>query len=256
MEMRKSPLRRPAFMTTPSPEPENIPNTKPTSGVYVSKTSGQRLEILASAKGWHEKVVIFNPPDALGLKSNLHTYNGRPIYIVPKEMYNEVASTFVAGNYGVDTESDFHTHELRLIQIYTGTATYIFGADALDVNPLMGLPKFFRGKDRIKIGIDIETDARRIHKHMEKYVANQEGYLYTKPFTINGIVDLQNISRSISKKIKAPISMKDLALEYVPEFTYVDGFHDSYLAPTDKQYVYAANDAVIPYIIHERMCKH
>lgn len=253
MEVRQSPQRRPLFLDKESPVPIYKPAGNPNNYKNIAEIkSKQIVTFTCTAKNWEKNVNWRKVTDSFGLVSIGFAFDQSPIFVVPPEKYQEVCLSFTAGNYGVDTESDYGTQELRLIQVSNGCATYIFRADALYTNSQDGLVKFMRSKDRIKVGVDIETDARRIKKHHEIWRSSQPSNLYNKTMEVGGIIDLQNLSRALQIE-KPPISLKSLVKKYLPEFNYEEGHHDSYTNPTTKQYIYAANDAVAPLKIYFKM---
>lgn len=253
MKVRSSPQRRPLFL----PRDEFVPDYKPAGNPreYQRRAilpSDQQAIFTPQARNWQNSVKWTETVDRFDLTSVGFTYDGSPIFVVPEDLYTEVCATFTRGNYGLDTESDFKTQELRLIQISNGCATYVFRADALEVDSQIGLPKFLKAKDRIKIGVDIETDARRINKHYNEWMQSQGSSLYRKRFEVGGIIDLQNLARTFNTE-NPGISLKLLVQKYLPEFKYKELRHDSYLNPSLEQFIYAANDAIAPLHIYSKM---
>ena len=187
------------------------------------------------------------------LMFKLTSYDGIPIIIVPEDYFNVVASSFTAGMYGLDTESDCRTMELRIIQIYTGAEVYIFPAKVLDDLRYNMFVKFLRSKDRLKIGADIDTDCYRIRRHVNMRKSHDPIDQKLKhKFTINGTIDLQSIARSLGE---TTLGLEDLAKKYVEDFEGNPSDLGHYNPPTDDQYVYAANDAVISLRIYEPLLK-
>lgn len=253
MQVRNSPQRRPLFLNQGSSVPVYRPAGNPEEYKRTAiLPSTQVVVFTPKAKNWQKVVTQTEVTDQFGLKSIGVTYDDAPIFMVPTELYTEVCASFGKGNYGLDTESDFRTQELRLIQVSNGYATYIFKADALSVDSQIGLPKFLKAKDRVKIGVDIETDARRINNHYNAWLQKQADSIYRKRFEVGGIIDLQNLARTFNTE-NPGISLKSLVATYLPEFEYKEMRHDSYLSPTKEQLVYAANDAVAPLQIYLRM---
>jgi hypothetical protein len=179
----------------------------------------------------------------------LTAFDGVPVIIVPKDYYKTVASTFGPGVYGLDTESDYKTMELRIIQVFTGHEVYIFGADVFDHFNDNMFVKFLKAKDRIKVGVDIDTDASRISHHvvLPKY---QHSHRERKKFRMNGCIDLQSIARSLGE---THISLEKLASKYVESFHSNPSNLGNYINPTPEQYIYAANDAILPCRIYENL---
>ena len=187
------------------------------------------------------------------LTFHLMAYDGTPIILVPDDYFNVVAASFTAGMYGFDTESDCQTMELRTIQIYTGREVYIFPARALNHLQENKLVKFMKSKDRLKVGADIDTDCYRLRRHvnMRKVHGTVDQKLKYK-FTINGTIDLQSIARSLGE---TTMGLEDLASKYIEGFEGNPSALGSYNPPTNEQYVYAANDAVISLKIYEPLLK-
>lgn len=253
MEVRKSPQRRPLFLKTESPPTFQRPQpTCPNYRRVAILPSSQEVVFTPSAKNWEKVVRYTKTVDAFGIESIGNTYDGYPIFLVSPDKALDVCLSFKPGTYGLDTESDVKTQELRLIQISTGTATYIFTSDSLFVDSQVGIPKFLKAKDRIKIGVDIEADARKINTQYNEWLQNRSEGIYSKRFEVGGTIDLQNMSRALHT-VKPPISLKSLIKEYLPEFSYKEMKHDSYLNPTLEQYIYAANDAAAPLQIYYKI---
>jgi hypothetical protein len=183
------------------------------------------------------------------LTFHLTAYDGTPIIIVPEGYFDVVAQSFTAGMYGFDTESDCQNGELRIIQIYTGKEVYIFPAKALDRLKDNYLVKFLKAKDRLKLGADIDTDCYRLRRHVN--MRKSQGHFDQKlkyKFTVNGAIDLQSIARSLGETI---MGLEDLALKYVDGFEGNPSNLGSYCPPTDQQYIYAANDAIVSLKIYQ-----
>lgn len=183
----------------------------------------------------------------------LLAYDSTPIIIVPEDYFNVVAASFTAGIYGLDTESDCQTMELRIIQIYTGREVYIFPAKVLDKLDDNHFIRFLKAKDRLKVGADIDTDCYRLRRHvnMRKVHGSAEQKLKYK-FTVNGAIDLQSIARSLGETI---MGLEDLGSKYVEGFEGNPSNLGSYNPPTDEQYVYSANDAIVSLKIYEPLLK-
>ena len=273
LPMRKSPQRPPLKRSYDNTSVPIFVPKLPSPILTAQSPSGQIIEIGSNLRNWHGILTICAPqktihyePKEISIPNKIEAakasisliqisyraYDGSPIYIVPKNLYTEVATLFVKGQYGVDTESDYNTGDLRLIQIYNGSATYIFGADALDCSVQIGLPKFFRSKDRIKIGVDIETDVRKITKYMHRNKKLRPEDKFTKPYHVSGIMDVQNIARTMGE---TRFSLDYLGKKYVPGFLGNPSNHDSYLNPTPEQYIYAANDAIVSLQIYQGLIK-
>lgn len=181
----------------------------------------------------------------------LNAYDGTPIIIVPPSHFDIVAGSFKAGLYGLDTESDCVTGELRIIQIYTKNEVYIFPASVLDNFTDNLFVKFLRSKDRIKVGVDIDNDISVLRRHINKKTpvgnGNRDRHLRNM-FTVNGIIDVQTIARSISETL---LSLDKLSDKYVEDFIGNDCTLGTFNPPTNEQYVYAANDAILSLKIYE-----
>lgn len=176
------------------------------------------------------------------LTFHLTAYDGCPIIIVPPHYFDVIAGSFKAGLYGLDTESDCTTGELRIIQIYTQTEVYIFSAAVLDELQDNLFIKFLRSKDRIKVGVDIDNDVFVMRRHINKRrVRGKDNHLKNK-FAVNGIIDVQSIARSVGEPL---LSLDKLAAKYVEGFSGNPQCLGTFNPPTNEQYIYAANDAVL-----------
>src|SRR5579885_841261 len=190
-----------------------------------------------------------NNKHVVHIPKELKAYDGSPIIIVE----NLEDKRFPPGIYGMDTESDCNTTELRLIQIFDGHSVYIFSANALIPDTDCVLTKFMSSKDRIKVGVDIDGDINKIIKHLNKTKArtikngNDSNKLRKyKPVT-NGFIDLQSIARTFGD---LGLSLEKLAHKYVEDFVGNETKLGSYIRPTDDEYIYAANDAILSYRIY------
>jgi hypothetical protein len=185
------------------------------------------------------------------LNTRLKTFNGIPIYVVRGEENNSIPKTFMAGVYGLDTESDYRNNQLRLIQIYDGKIVYIFSAEYLLPNANCALTKFMTSKDRIKVGVDIDGDLNKLRNFIDKrWRECRKGNPEYNPYKLNanGFVDLQSIARSLGERA---ISLEKLADKYVENFQGNPTLLSTYLDPTDEDYIYAANDAVLSLEIYK-----
>jgi hypothetical protein len=236
----KSTHRRPAFADSAVPSRSSVPKqllaTKPYSPMEIQSLPELQIS---------------------DLKSNLQAYDGTPIYIVPKIYYDLVAQSFTAGMYGLDTESDYDTGDLRILQIYTGTKVYIFPVDVLDRQLDNYFIKFLKSKDRIKVGVDIDGDAYRIKKYVQtrRHMSHVEQNAKYK-FTVNGTIDVQSVARSFNEQ---GFSLEKLAFKYVEDFQGNPSDFGDYLHPTPNQYIYAANDAILSLkiyfpLVHREPC--
>jgi hypothetical protein len=186
------------------------------------------------------------------LPKDLKAYDGTPIHIVAGDEHDKIIKGFLAGTYGVDTESDCRTADLRVIQIYDGKIVYIFFADSLLPSINCPLTKFMASKDRIKIGVDIDGDISKMTRHLSREKGRQIKYhredvkrvsnLRKYNPTMNGFIDVQSIARSIGDR---GFSLDKLAHKYVEDFKGNNTVLGSYIDPTPEQYIYAANDAIL-----------
>lgn len=181
---------------------------------------------------------------------NLKTFNDVPIFIVEGDDNLIIPKKFTAGLYGLDTESDYRNNKLRLIQIYDGKMVYIFFAENLKPDPECPLTKFMTSKDRIKVGVDIDGDLTKMRNYIDR--ASRDLKLHNPNFkgyklNTNGFIDLQSIARTLGEKC---ISLEKLSDKYVENFQGNPTLLSTYLNPTDEDYIYAANDAVLSYEIY------
>lgn len=176
------------------------------------------------------------------LKPAYVAYDGTPIVLVPLEYVKIVVATFGPGIYGVDTESDCNTRDLRLIQIFNGTTVYIFRADSLSLAVETGILKFMSSKDRVKVGVDLDGDCLAIRKHVRKINPYSKSNGTHKILTISGCLDLQSIAKTMGE---IGISLDKLADKYVVDYVEYKQQLGSYANPTPEQYIYAANDAIL-----------
>jgi hypothetical protein len=176
-------------------------------------------------------------------------YDGTPVIVVPKDYQQIVAATFEAGMYGFDTESDCQNSQLRILQVYTGQTVYIFDISVFDLLTENLFVKFLRSKDRIKVGVDLDTDVFRIQNHFRNRKDNTPAWKrHKEKFTINGCIDIQSIAHSVGEKI---MGLEKLGIKYVPGFTANPSNLGHYNPPTVEQYIYAANDAVVSLKIYK-----
>lgn len=177
------------------------------------------------------------------LKPIARAYDGTPIIIVPIDYFDIVCRSFESGMYGFDTESDCHSHDLRIIQIYTGKMVYIFDVTVFDRVKENLFIKFLRAKDRVKIGVDIDTDIFRIQEYYRKRKENNSQWKRAKEkFAINGCLDIQSVARSMGESI---MGLDKLGTKYVSGFKGNPTNLGHYNPPTLEQYIYAANDAIV-----------
>jgi hypothetical protein len=249
----------PSYRTSPSQSPS--PSASPTpSKTTVSKSplldtfddfipQSSSLSLFDSANSLHTYDDGDETKCVYDLTFHLTAYDGTPIIIVPESYFDVVAQSFTAGMYGFDTESDCQNGELRIIQIYTGKEVYIFPAKVLDKLKDNMMVKFLKSKDRLKIGADIDTDCYRLRRHanMKKSQGHFDQKLKYK-FTVNGAIDLQSVGRSLGETI---MGLEDLALKYVKGFEGNPSNLGSYCPPTNQQYIYAANDAIVSLKIYQ-----
>jgi len=234
----KSTHRRPAFCSEPTLVPFKFDdnNSRPT------KFSDSRISSISKDTSTISELKLGD------LNARHFAYDGTPIIIVPTEYVDIVCLTFTHGLYGFDTESDCHTGELRIIQIYNGSIVYIFDITALVFREENMFIKFLNSKDRIKVGADIDGDVHKIRKYVQKSRLNTDlATLIKAKFNINGVIDLQSIARTLGEKL---LSLEKLAAKYVDGFKANPKDLGSYIRPTDNQYIYAANDAVVSYKIY------
>lgn len=249
----------PSYRTSPSQSPS--PSASPTpSKTTVSKSplldtfddfipQSSSLSLFDSANSLHTYDDGDETKCVYDLTFHLTAYDGTPIIIVPESYFDVVAQSFTAGMYGFDTESDCQNGELRIIQIYTGKEVYIFPAKVLDKLKDNWMVKFLKSKDRLKIGADIDTDCYRLRRHVN--MKKSQGHFDQKlkyKFTINGAIDLQSVGRSLGETI---MGLEDLALKYVKGFEGNPSNLGSYCPPTNQQYIYAANDAIVSLKIYQ-----
>jgi len=236
---------------------------------------------------------------------DLRAYDNSRIIIVKRNAY-AIVKSFGPGIYGMDTESDVITGELRIIQIHVPQKThlvksdnetidesnkdesvaeatdepltYIFFVEDLIPNKECPLTKFMASKDRIKVGVDIDGDIHHINNYLITAAANAERkpheswrpnatnnknniknniktYNTMKPSKLfkprfNGFIDLQSIAKSLGETV---LSLNKLANKYVEDFIGNDSYLGSYINPTQEQYVYAANDALLSYKIYHNL---
>lgn len=207
------------------------------------KESADKLET-GSEKSIESEKSVEAEKSICDLKSQLKAYDGTDIYIVPDDYSNVVAMTFTAGTYGLDTESDMRTGELRIIQIYNGERVYIFKASALHGFANNILIKFLSSKDRIKIGVDIDCDISKLREYL---IRRRDKEKFSKgdirpTLNMNGFIDLQSIARTLGE---TGFSLDKLSTKYVEGFTANPSALGSYIYPTDQQYIYSANDAIL-----------
>ncbi len=176
-------------------------------------------------------------------------YDGTPVIVVPKDYQQIVAATFDAGMYGFDTESDCQTAQLRILQVYTGQAVYIFDVSVFDLLTDNLFVKFLRSKDRIKVGVDLDTDVFRIQSYFRNRKDNSPAWKrHKEKFTINGCIDIQSIAHSLGEKI---MGLEKLGVKYVPGFTGNPSNLGHYNPPTLEQCIYGANDAIVSLKIYK-----
>lgn len=268
----KSTHRRPAIADQYIPPKMLPPKTKSESKIAIAP-NGQHIRLSPTFKNYEsvmkelpslkhkstllvippEKEVVPSEPEPVksleDITSSFEAYDSTPIFLVPKDYRDVVALSFKAGMYGVDTESDYTTGELRIIQVYNGESVYIFTADALNDPIDNGLIKFFKSKDRIKVGVDLDSDIYKIKRyvHSKMHFLPAENAAKFK-FTINGTIDLQSIARSLHETI---FSLDKLSHKYVECFKGNPSDLGTYLNPTESQYIYAANDAILSLKIYQ-----
>jgi len=241
-----------------SPPEEHDPWTpKERQAVSPPRPTSIQPKMLISPIGnpsnWTDQSVVEEELSPYDLLYNLTAYDGTPIVIVPPNYFNVVAASFKAGLYGLDTESDCTTGELRIIQVYTQVEVYIFPATVLDDLQDGLFIKFLRSKDRIKVGVDIDNDICVIRRHInrKKNTNGKDQHLKNK-FTVNGFIDIQSIARSVGEPM---LSLDKLSAKYVEGFVGNASMLGTYNPPTDEQYIYAANDAILSLrIYHPLRC--
>lgn len=188
------------------------------------------------------------------LKHSLVCYDGTPIFIVPSDYHNVVAGSFGPGMYGLDTESDYHTGELRIVQVYNGTNVYIFAVSLLEISASNLFLKFLKSNDRVKVGVDIHGDKTKIETYIRKRKSqDKESDDFKYKFAMNGTIDLQCIARSFKEPC---LSLDKLSEKYVSDFQGNPSEYGDYMFPTEKQYVYAGNDAVLSLKIYYPLISH
>ena len=220
---KKSTHRRPAFLASPL------------------QSSSEEDHLVLSPKS--ETPV----PSVDDLKSEMKAYDGTPIVIVPKDYFNIVAASFKAGLFGFDTESNIFNHRLRLIQIYDGRTVYIFDSIALNADYAdNALIRFLKSKNRIKVGVDIQTDADRLRHYIKSSPSTAKKD--KDKFTVNGLIDVQPLAASIGE---TKLGLENLGARFVKGFNSNPSDHGTYNPPTTEQYIYAANDAIVSLKIYE-----
>lgn len=182
---------------------------------------------------------------------NLKAYDGTPIVIVKKNEVKSIFSDFVIGKYGFDTESDYKTGDLKILQIYNQETVYIIDVNFISIEHTCPISKFFSSKNRIKIGVDIEGDQRKLvifYSKLKREYSSRTQRRSSFTLNMNGFLDLQSIARFNGE---ASLSLNALSDKYVEDFIGNPSKLGSYNNPSDEEYIYAANDAVLSYKICE-----
>jgi len=233
-------------------ETEEVEKPEIVSEIIKPETIIETIEETQPEKEMTDEVVSIRYKFRSNLPKGLKGYDGTPIHIVNADENEQIIKGFMAGMYGVDTESDYRTNELRIIQIYDGKMVYIFFDDALAPSIDCPLTKFMSSKDRIKIGVDIDGDIQKMQRHLFKektrllknkhYDSRRIDNLKRYSPSMNGFIDLQSLARTFGDW---GISLDKLANKYVDDFKSNETLLGSYIEPTNEQYIYAANDAII-----------
>lgn len=195
------------------------------------------------------KSIITNPYERYSIlrlpPKGLKAYDGTPIIIVTGNESILIPQMFSPGTYGFDTESNCKTGDLKTIQIYDGSTVYIFFAEDLLPEINCTLTKFLASKNKIKVGVDIEGDQRKLVQHFDKVkkqIRYETGNYCSFRLSMNGFLDLQNVARINEEPL---LSLNKLSYKYVDDFTGNPSQLGTFLNPTNEQYIYAANDAIL-----------
>jgi len=218
-----------------------------------------KIEInhLFSFDGKMEDIIVEDDSirEELRFSSKMKAYDGTPIIILTAEQIPKAFQTFRAGSYGFDTESDYRTGDLRILQIYDNHNVYIVFVKHMKLESTCPIARFLASKNRVKVGVDIEGDQRKLVIHyskLKKEYFRQNRRRSSFSLNMNGFLDLQSLAR-INREPR--LSLNKLSDKYVEDFISNPSKLGSYINPNKEEYIYAANDAILSLKICDGLIK-